>query len=128
MNITNLAFLAILPRLPAPSNRSPWPGIDGYIPVFNEGDFSMRRLMSMLVAACFLASMAGCCANSCGSRGSCGGGGGHGISQGMCDCEMDDHCLERSPWLRFGAGVTGEQPAGEPIPVAPTKLPDGKRL
>jgi hypothetical protein len=75
----------------------------------------MRRLMSLLIAFTFLASLAGC---------SCCGGRGHGFSQGMCDCESDDHCLERAPWLRFGASPSD----GETIKTPPAKMPDGKSL
>jgi hypothetical protein len=76
---------------------------------------SMRRLMSLLVASMFLASLAGCCCHSQGC--------GRGFSQGICDCEADDHCLERAPWLRFGAARESEA-----IQAPPTKMPDGKKL
>lgn len=96
----------------------------------------MRRVLFFLIAASFLGTMVGC--NTCGSRG-CGqdncsvrGGatGGRTHAHGICDCDHDDHCSSRSPWVRHGhaAPVTHVVPApvGETVPVAPKVLPDGK--
>jgi hypothetical protein len=68
----------------------------------------MRRLMLMLIAIGLLGgSLAGCHTAH---------------SRGICDCEEDDHCLERQPWLRLGVPSTSES-----IPTPPSKLPDGKK-
>ena len=70
----------------------------------------MRRLMLLLVGVSLLTMLAGCnCFHS------------HGI----CDCEYDDHCASRSPWIRPMAPAPESIPAPEP---APMKLPDGKKL
>ena len=42
-------------------------------------------------------------------------------SHGICDCEEDNHCAERSPWVQFAAPSTI---VSEPIKTAPAKLPD----
>jgi hypothetical protein len=69
----------------------------------------MRRMMVFLVGVSLLSMLAGCnCFHS------------HGI----CDCEDDDHCSSRSPWIR-GNGM----PAAESMPAPEAlKLPDGKKL
>jgi len=54
-------------------------------------------------------------------------------SHGVCDCEFDDYCSSRTPWVRSTgmppAIVNGTIPStpSEPIPApAPSKLPDVK--
>jgi len=103
------------------------------------------RLLICSIAVVFLVSLAGC---KCGSSGctssDCGTGGcKSGIggcntggckggvvgrwmhSHGICDCEVDDYCTSRSPWIRTGATMA---PPVEtiPAPSVPAKLPDGK--
>ena len=108
------------------------------------------RILIVSIALVFLGTLSGCVttgSNSCGTgsngcapsgcrtHNGCGIGGGfgggsakygyHGHSHGICDCEYDDYCASRSPWVRHG----GVMPVGipvaptEPIP-APSKLPD----
>lgn len=45
----------------------------------------------------------------------------------MCDCEVDDYCTSRSPWVRTGGILPGQitPVSGEMVP-APAKLPDVK--
>jgi hypothetical protein len=62
--------------------------------------------MLLLVAVGFLGSVTGCHRSH---------------SHGICDCEFDDHCRERAPWLRLSAPSAAETVA------PPTKLPDGKK-
>jgi hypothetical protein len=69
----------------------------------------MRRLMLLLVAVSVLGTLSGCC--------------GHSFSHGVCDCEQDNHCAERAPWLQTAAPISGET-----INTAPAKLPEGKKL
>lgn len=73
-----------------------------------------------------------------GHGGGCGDGlfggllhGGHG--HGVCDCDFEDHCYTRAPWVRVGYtgtiynGTVGPVgPIGEPIPQPQKSLPDGK--
>jgi hypothetical protein len=66
----------------------------------------MRRLLFLLIACGLLGSVAGCNLTH---------------THGICDCDIDDHCLERAPWLR-----TGVPSVGETVPL-PSKLPDGKK-
>ena len=85
----------------------------------------MRRFMLLLIAVGSLGSLVGC--NSCG-RGGCsglgGGSGSHSVMHGICDCELDNHCRDRSPWVQMGVPVTQ---ASEAVPAPPMKLPDGKK-
>lgn len=55
-------------------------------------------------------------------------------SHGVCDCEYDDYCTSRTPWVR-STGMpppvvsSTPGPISEPIPApapAPSKLPDVK--
>ena len=70
----------------------------------------MRRMMMLVIAVGFLGSMAGC----------------HWMhSHGICDCEVDDHCSTRSPWVRYALPISS---SSEVIPNPPLKLPDGKKL
>jgi hypothetical protein len=70
----------------------------------------MRRLMLLLVGVSLLSMLAGChCFHT------------HGI----CDCEEDDHCSSRSPWVHPMAPAPESIPMPEPTPA---KLPDGKKL
>jgi hypothetical protein len=56
----------------------------------------MRYLVSFAALALVLGSLAGCKVSH---------------AHGVCDCEFDDYCSSRSPWVRFG-------PAGLDVPVA----------
>jgi hypothetical protein len=49
-------------------------------------------------------------------------------AHGICDCEFDDYCASRSPWVRLGAPTHVGGHVGEPIPSPlPGKvLPDVK--
>ena len=100
----------------------------------NSEGIQMRRFLSIMVVVGSLASLVGCtsvnpCNSSSNSCNSCRSGllqknghnSGGGCVQGICDCEMDDHCLERQPWL-----CTGHAPfVGETIVTPPGKLPIG---
>jgi hypothetical protein len=66
----------------------------------------MRRLMLLLVGVSLLTTLAGCHCF---------------FAHGVCDCEQDDHCSSRSPWVR--PAVPAES-IPEPLPA---KLPDGKK-
>src|SRR5437879_5389269 len=97
----------------------------------------MRGLMLSMLALSWLGLLAGC--QSCGSSGShgcgsgCGGGGcgargglggdGTCLQHGICDCEMDDYCCTRSPWVRYTPVSLGA-----PIEALPPvkELPKGK--
>jgi hypothetical protein len=107
----------------------------------------MRRALFFLIAFSILGSMVGC--NTCGSAG-CGlsscttdrcsngrcGVGGRAHAHGVCDCEYDDYCSSRSPWLRHGVSTPGMPvvttgPVSEGIPPPTSKsLPElkGKKL
>ena len=65
----------------------------------------MRRMMFWLVAVSFLGSLVGCELIH---------------SHGVCDCEQDNHCRDRSPWVQFAAPTTT---SSEAVPV-PKKLPE----
>ena len=69
----------------------------------------------------------GCGAGGCGAGGHGAGFGlgGHGdgtcLLHGICDCEIDDHCLTRAPWIRFTPVSLGTPI--EAVPVPPKELP-----
>jgi len=100
----------------------------------------MRRLMFLLIAVSFLGPLVGCntCGSGCGLTSNCGtsgcstgrcGAGDRSHSHGICDCEHDDYCSSRTPWVRHGyTGIAtpASAPITEVIPAAPTKLPNGK--
>jgi len=65
----------------------------------------MRRMMFWLVAVSFLSSLVGCELIH---------------SHGVCDCEEDNHCRDRSPWVQIVAPSTTKS---EAVP-APKKLPE----
>ena len=78
----------------------------------------------------------GCGAGGCGAGG-CGAGCGIGsrlgdgtcLQHGICDCDIDDHCLTRSPWVRYAPvalGIPVQPLPVEPLPVPPKELPKGK--
>ncbi|MBI3824103.1 MAG: hypothetical protein HY289_15655 [Planctomycetes bacterium] len=67
----------------------------------------MRRLMLLLVAVGFLGSLGGCKLIQ---------------AHGVCDCDDDNHCQNRAPWVQHGVPIV---PATELVPV-PTK--EGKKL
>jgi hypothetical protein len=75
------------------------------------------RFLFMSVAMVIIGSLAGCCS---------GGSGGRGHMHGICDCEYEDYCSSRAPWIRMGGHIT-TSPIAEPVPP-PAKLPDGKKL
>ena len=87
------------------------------------------RFLFLSLALVIVGSLTGCCStgSSCGRGGNCGNGGhgGHGHTHGVCDCNVDDYCASRAPWVRFGGDIT--TPVAEPV-APPTKLPDGKKL
>ena len=62
----------------------------------------MRRVLSLMAAG--LLGLAGCC-----------------HTHGVCDCEIDDYCTSRQPWLVHGpvAGLPGPlaAPVGEALPL-----------
>jgi hypothetical protein len=70
-------------------------------------------MLMLTAAAVILGSLVGC----------------HSVcSHGICDCEYDDYCASRSPWMRGNVMVAppgGVAPA-ERVP-APSKLPDVKK-
>jgi hypothetical protein len=107
----------------------------------------MRRALFFLIAFSFLGSMVGCstcgsagCGLSSRSTGSCStgrcGAGHRAHAHGICDCEEDDYCTSRSPWIRHGVSTPGVPivttgPVSEVIPPPTTKsLPElkGKKL
>jgi len=65
----------------------------------------MRRMMFLLVAVSFLGSLVGCKLIH---------------THGVCDCEEDNNCRDRSPWVQFAAPTTT---SSEAVPV-PKKLPE----
>ncbi len=72
----------------------------------------MRRLMFMLVSVSLLTMLAGCCSAF--------------HSHGICDCEEDDWCASRSPWVRTGSPAPAPV---ESLPApTPAKLPDAKKV
>jgi hypothetical protein len=91
----------------------------------------MRKLM-LTAAMLLVGSLAGCAGRDCGSggcgAGGCAGGGcGNGRfahTHGVCDCEMDDHCSSRSPWIRNASPAS--PPAAEVV-QPPANLPDGNK-
>ncbi len=96
----------------------------------------MRRLMSVVAIVLLSSVLAGCRSTSHSNTGSCGREigcstgcetGGKARSPrvhtyGICDCEYDDYCSSRSPWIRQSA--TKSMPSA-PLPM-PGKLPDVK--
>ena len=106
----------------------------------------MRRLLFGLIAVCLLVSVVGCrsmqsdCGGVCRSGG-CSGGAcasgacGRGVgglaggvslthSHGICDCQGDDHCSSRAPWIRLGFQAPAES---LPLPMPAAKdQPDAK--
>ena len=116
-------------------------------------------------AGCHACGSLGCGSSDCGSSGcgtgvaggcglrhggSCGGyfggyGNGHGadgskacLYHGICDCDIDDHCSMRAPWIRFAPiGAAGyntpveaipEPAAKDPPKELPKDLPKGGKL
>ncbi|HZZ79184.1 MAG TPA: hypothetical protein VFE62_11735 [Gemmataceae bacterium] len=81
----------------------------------------MRRVLLFLASICVISLLAGC----------------HLYHwHGVCDCQMDDYCSSRSPWIRTGAVAPGLTPApveyvappGTTVPAPmPAKLPDAKK-
>ena len=76
----------------------------------------MRKMMIWLMAFGLFGMVAGC---------KCSGSRSH--AHGICDCEEDDHCASRQPWVQHGMHY-GAPIEGETIKTPPTKLPDGKKL
>ncbi len=103
----------------------------------------MRQFM-LTATLLFLGSIAGCACQSggcgtggCGSGG-CGtggcGNGGCGVGDGrladwarhkhgICDCEVDEYCSSRSPWIRNAGAVAPPVESIQP----PAKLPAGNK-
>ena len=70
------------------------------------------RTFLMTAALLVLGSLAGCS---------------HQHSHGICDCEYDDYCASRSPWVRGNVMAAPVQTTtGEKI-APPAKLPDVKK-
>ena len=63
------------------------------------------RHLTLIAAAMFLACLAGCK---------------HSHSHGICDCELDDHCSSRSPWIRYSPAL---DPPVETAPAPAKALP-----
>jgi hypothetical protein len=96
----------------------------------------MRRwLLSVFPLLC-LAALSGCQAcNNCSTCSSCGsgaGGCGAGVLKGcgwhgVCDCQADDQCCMRQPWLYNNVAASPAAPivpASAPLaPVRPMALP-----
>ena len=61
----------------------------------------MRRVLFGLLAAGLAGIVAGCC-----------------HSHGNCDCDVDDYCSSRAPWLTHDQGVSLESSTAV-IPVTP---------
>lgn len=79
----------------------------------------MRRVLFSLLALSLMTVVAGCC-----------------HTHGVCDCDIDDHCFTRQPWLRHGgvaqpiAGEAAAAPVRERMPAgeaAPARLPEKTR-
>ncbi|MCI0641808.1 MAG: hypothetical protein L0Y72_20510 [Gemmataceae bacterium] len=64
----------------------------------------MRRLLFSLFALCFMGAMAGCC-----------------TTHGVCDCDFEDHCSTRAPWIQVSApsASTGGTHTAENLDTAP---------
>jgi hypothetical protein len=84
----------------------------------------MRRLIGLLACACVMSVLAGCNLYHW---------------HGVCDCQYDDYCSSRAPWVRQGGAVapTTEYvsptpgniesiPAPLPAKLPQSKLPDAK--
>jgi hypothetical protein len=68
----------------------------------------MRRLMLLLVAWSFIGVLSGC----------------HCVfTHGICDCDYDDHCASRSPWIRTGMLATPV----EAVPAPAKEMPSGPK-
>jgi hypothetical protein len=53
-------------------------------------------------------------------------------SHGVCDCEEDNYCASRAPWIQHGGAGGGVIQSSAPmsipeVVVPPTKLPEGKK-
>jgi len=74
----------------------------------------MRRVLFSLFATSLIGLAAGCC-----------------HTHGVCDCEVDDYCYTRQPYIHQG-GITAplphySSPSGEAIPAPrSTPMPVGK--
>jgi hypothetical protein len=50
----------------------------------------------------------------------------HTCTHGVCDCEMDDHCFTRAPWVKYAAPPPG---LGVPVETVPAPgLPPVKEM
>ncbi len=67
----------------------------------------MRRMMLWLIAVGFLGTLAGCRTMH---------------AHGVCDCEEDNHCASRQPWLQHVTPASAET-----IQTPPMKLPEAKK-
>jgi hypothetical protein len=92
----------------------------------------MRRLFFSVLALSWLTIVGGCVctqSQSCDQSGDqgcgrgCGGGLGRGSdrswSHGVCDCELDEYCRMRSPWVRTAPAVLGTPVESIPAPMTP---------
>jgi hypothetical protein len=74
----------------------------------------MRRVLYSLVAVGLFGMLAGCC-----------------HTHGVCDCDYDDHCYTRQPWIGHSGATAAAISHAMPIPVrtgdpAPLPLEKGK--
>jgi hypothetical protein len=70
------------------------------------------RTFLMTAALVAIGSLAGCM---------------HTHSHGICDCDLDDHCTSRSPWVRTNTMAAPVQTAPVEKVAPPQKLPDVKK-
>ncbi len=82
-----------------------------------KGTNTMRRLILSLLCVSWLAIFAGC--HSTCNQG-CNKGCHAGCTHGVCDCEFEDHCSSRTPWVRHAPLVALGSPI-EAIPAPPAK-------
>jgi hypothetical protein len=87
----------------------------------------MRRLFLPFLCVSWLAIFAGCqstCSHGCNTG--CNSGFGRGSARGtacthgVCDCEVDEYCSSRAPWIRMAPPVVLGAPI-EAIPAPPAK-------
>jgi hypothetical protein len=90
----------------------------------------MRRLYLTVMGLSWLALLGGCqcarpgCDQGCNSGCASGlGGGSHSSTHGVCDCSIEDHCTNRSPWIRTVYPVALGAPV-EAVPAPARALPN----
>jgi hypothetical protein len=70
----------------------------------------MRRLMFLMVALSFLGALSGC---GCVFQPRMN-------MHGICDCEQDDHCASRSPWIRYNTPAVPVETIPPPVKELPS--------